>query len=227
MNRKLFFLITIVILSALLLSACERPATKSPVDTKTEGDEIPFPASTQSEIIADILAGTQTAQALTPVAATQPPEQQATAAAPTESAPAVNTPQPTAVPPTPAPPEEEEPDTWEPTPGRPSTYVVKPDEFPFCIARRFNVSPADLLSINGLSMDSYIVPGFVLTIPQSGEFGEGRARQAHPTDYTVQAGDTIGKIACYFGDVDPNGIYAINGLSEGAQLQPGQVLHIP
>ena len=225
MSRKLFTFITIIILAALLLSACERPATKSPLTTKTDGDEIPFPASTQSEIIADILAGTQTAQALTPASATEAPAAQATAV-PTEKPPAEST-QPTAAAPTPAPPEEEEPTVWEPTPGRPATYIIKEDEFPFCIARRFNVSPADLLSINGLSMDSYVVPGFTLTIPQSGEFGEGSARQPHPTDYTVQAGDTIGKIACYFGDVDPNGIYALNGLSEGAVLQPGQVLHIP
>ena len=30
-----------------------------------------------------------------------------------------------------------------PTPGRPATYVIQDGEFPYCIARRFNVDLAD------------------------------------------------------------------------------------
>jgi LysM repeat protein len=110
----------------------------------------------------------------------------------------------------------------------PSSYTLKKGEFPYCIARRFNVNPSELLSINGLSSYSVVHTGMTLIIPQTGRpFPGYRALRAHPTSYTVGSGDTIYTIACYFGDVDPNAIAVVNGLSSPYGLTYGQVLRIP
>jgi len=114
-----------------------------------------------------------------------------------------------------------------PTAGIPSQYTIQSGEFPYCIARRFNVNPADLLSANGLGNTSQVSIGTVLTIPQGTSWPGTRSLKAHPTTYTVGYGDTIGSIACGFGDADPNIILAANGLSAGATLTTGQVLQIP
>jgi LysM repeat protein len=117
---------------------------------------------------------------------------------------------------------------WKPTPGIPETYVLQSGESPWCIARRFDIDPIDLLTTNGLSTNSIFKPGLVLRIPQNGnEFPDGRALLSHPDTYTVSSGDTIYKIACLYGDVDPNGIIAVNGLTDPYNLKAGQTLQIP
>jgi len=114
------------------------------------------------------------------------------------------------------------------TPGRPATYTIQQGEFPFCIARRFNVDAGTLLTVNGLNLNSHPVAGTVLTIPQTGTWSSGpRALQSHPTTYTVNAGDSIYSIACIFGDVDPNAIIYANALQSPYTLTAGQVLNIP
>ena len=211
MKKKYFVMLIIAVSGALLLTACERSATRAPRDSAATDGEIPFPVSTQSQIMVDILAATQTAQAAEAASGEKSQPAAAPTAKPTEQT------QPEDV--------EEEPEL---TPGLPTTYTIRENEFLFCIARRFNVDVAEFLAINGLGMDYYAQVGDRLTIPQSGKpFNGQRALKAHPADYTVVAGDTIGKVACYFGDVDPAAIYAANGLEEGAKLQPGQVLQIP
>lgn len=221
MRKKSTVLLVIITITLLVMTGCTRSATRAARATPTAEGESPFPVSTQSQIMVDILAGTQTAQALTPTAAEK------STSVPT-IAPATGGIEPTKVPATPESEEEDEPDSYPTaTPGSPATYTIQKDEFPFCIARRFNVDPVELLSVNGLNMDSYVVVGFKLTIPQSGKFPYERALKSHPTDYTVLAGDSIGKIACSFGDVDPYNIYAVNGLEQGSAIEAGQVLHIP
>lgn len=214
MKKRTLVLLIVTVIGALMLTACERSATRAPRDRAASDGEIPFPVSTQSQIMVDILAATQTAQAAEDATGGE------------KEQPTVNsqpTPKPTEVPE----PEEEE-DEPEPTPGLPATYTIKKDEFLFCIARRFNINASEFLAINGLGVDYYAQVGDRLTIPQSGKpFDGARALRAHPTDYTVVAGDSIGKIACYFGDVDPAAIYDANDLEDGASLKPGQVLRIP
>ena len=102
-------------------------------------------------------------------------------------------------------------------------------EFPFCLARRFNVAPSALLSANGLTTSSVTYPGQTLKIPKdAAKYNAGdRALKAHPTEYTVQAGDTVFSIACLFGDVDPRAIEDHNGLSGAYTIKVGQVLVIP
>lgn len=115
-----------------------------------------------------------------------------------------------------------------PTLTRPAEYTLQEGEFPFCIARRFDVDPADLLSLNNLGPNTLLEPGTTLKIPQTGTWGEGaRSLQPHPATHTVRAGETIYSIACFYGSVSPEAIIAINQLEEPYSLSTGQTLEIP
>jgi len=114
--------------------------------------------------------------------------------------------------------------------SRPSSYTLQQGEFPYCIARRYNVDPNDLLDLNNLSGDQNVEPGIVLSIPQSGNpFPGDRSLINHPGSYSV-IGDndsTIYGVACKFGDVFPESIAQANNLSLSTALTIGQTLSIP
>lgn len=113
---------------------------------------------------------------------------------------------------------------------RPATYTLQKGEFPYCIARRFNVDPTQLLSLSGLTtQQAYsLVAGTVLTIPQSGAFPGNRSLTTHPATYTVASStETLYSVACKYGDVDPNAIASANNISVSATLTVGQQLQIP
>lgn len=111
---------------------------------------------------------------------------------------------------------------------KPASYTLQKGEFPYCIARRFNVDPDDLLSASGLTSPDVYYAGLVLKIPQSGTWPGNRALAAHPTTYTVLSADeNLYSVACKYGDVDPNAIASANGLSVSATLTAGQSLNIP
>lgn len=118
----------------------------------------------------------------------------------------------------------------QPTLVVPTSYTIHKGEHPYCLGRRFNINPADILAANGLSSASAgsLTVGTKLVIPQNGRpFGGNRSLQPHPTTYTVSSNDTIFTIACYFGDVAPETIIWANNLVEPYKLTPGQVLQIP
>ncbi|MCX6055854.1 MAG: LysM peptidoglycan-binding domain-containing protein [Chloroflexi bacterium] len=221
MNKRIFGLLGILLIVVFLFTSCERPASVSPNQVPTEGNEIPFPVATQPQIMMDILRATQTAAALVPQIGGGEPLVTSTPAFTVNTPVAAQTAVPVA---TAAPTKTSYP---APTPGRPATYTIQAAEFVYCIARRFNVNPSDLLSLNGLNINSNPAIGAVLNIPTSGAFPGERARKTHPTSYTVLSGESMGKIACDFGDADPNTIYAANGLTVGSALSAGQVLQIP
>ena len=111
---------------------------------------------------------------------------------------------------------------------RPASYTLQTGEFPYCIARRFNVDPDQLLSMSGLTSPDVYYAGLKLTIPQSGAFPGDRMLATHPTTYTVLSADeTIYSVACKFGDVDPAAIASVNGISISAKLTAGQQIKIP
>ncbi len=119
-----------------------------------------------------------------------------------------------------------------PTVGpRPASYTLQKGEFPYCIARRFNVNPEELLALNGLSAGDVYYPNLTLRIPQTGNpFPGERALHAHPATFTVGVtsnADTIYGVACYYGDVEPAAIAQANGIALSATLTPGQQLNIP
>jgi LysM repeat protein len=214
----MFFIFVLVGIFIFGLTACKLPASKGP---QSNSDGFPVPGgSDQTPGGIDVSTfATQTAQANPPVVVTS--------SAPSENPPASQIPEATAVPGAPT-------DTSAPivyvtaTPGGPpATYTLEQGEFPYCIARRFNVSIAELLSLNGLTINSATSPGQELQIPQTGNPYEGtRALHDHPTTYKIQSGDTLNIIACYFGDVSPDMISLQNNL-HSTDLPVGEVLYIP
>jgi LysM repeat protein len=115
------------------------------------------------------------------------------------------------------------------TPGVPTTYKIHEGETLYCLARRFDIDPVDILAVNNDDPDVY--PDDVVNIPQNGDpFPGERALHAHSPNmsYTVTADyDTIYKIGCYFGDVDPNRIVTANSLKDPFTLTLGQKIIIP
>ncbi|RJP46423.1 MAG: LysM peptidoglycan-binding domain-containing protein [Anaerolineaceae bacterium] len=111
---------------------------------------------------------------------------------------------------------------------RPLYYTLQPGEFPYCIARRFDVDPKELLALNNLPSGTIYAPGLVLSIPQSGRpFPDIRALIPHPTTYVVpEAQMSVFKIACKFGDVDPLAIVQRNNLLSYT-LDFGMTIEIP
>ena len=119
--------------------------------------------------------------------------------------------------------------TLTPTEPRPVAYALQKGEYPYCIARRFNVDPGELLVLNGMLNRNTFYAGTVLQIPQTGKPFPGERRQnAHPAMYTVaSANETIFTIACQFGDVDPLVIAQANEIAIDSALYAGQQLNIP
>ncbi len=219
MKTKFSLVLVVIVVLGALLSACNRPASEAPAATPTEG--FPFPLSTQG--VGQF--ATQTAAARQPavVTATPKPGTNPIQPATTPAAPTTVVVQPTdqlVVQPT------EKPAVI-PTLTRPEKYTIQQGEFPYCIARRFDLNIADLMSLNGLSVDARPAVGTTLRIPQTGSWSGERALAAHPTTYTVLANDSIGSIACKFGDVSPEAILAANGMKNASEIQAGQRLQIP
>jgi LysM repeat protein len=240
-------LICIMVLAGVFASACTQVYSQAPLGTPTlipTGLFVsPFPSGQDPlKIVADL--GTQTAMAKTAqagglptsVITGTPPTATTTAAGPSKT-PTVGTPVTAAVT-TPA------PATVMPLTGtaisqvtvvaptvamtRPATYTLQLGEFPYCIARRFNLNPSDLLSTNNLGDGSLFYPGLTLTIPQTGSFPGDRSLHSHPDTYTVDSpGTTVYGVACYYGDVLPQNIAGANGLSLSSPLTVGQKLTIP
>ncbi len=217
-TRALIFVVLVT--SALILAGCKLSASTPPPVTEASD-------SAMSTLEAELkIIATQTAVAggsIEAVPTLQPPAE-STSTGSTDTTPPTspeNTEPPPQPSPTPAP-------VFTATPGIPQSYQLQKGEFPFCIARRFNVNQTELLNLNGLGTSSIVPVGFKLKIPQTGNTFIGqRALLNHPTNYTVVAGDTIYTTACKYGDVDPNAIAQANSLQAPYNLSAGQVLHIP
>jgi LysM repeat protein len=240
MIKKIIIIISLAIAALVLLAACERSASQPLLATPTAvgTNSTPQPLGllhlqdlgtqtamyVQTEVALGVFTAvpttdlSMTSPTPTPIGmlpplttATQPPLVLATVTPMTGTG---TTPIPVIIVPT-------------ATPGHPSTYTIHAGEFPYCLARRFNVDPGDLLSLNDLTSGEIIQPGTTLSIPSTGTFPGTRALQAHPTQYTVAVNDTFFTIACSFGDVDPSAIAAANGMAITTPLTTGQVLNIP
>lgn len=222
-------LVTLAIFVLILgLTACTLSASTPPPSTPTTDSQM----GTFEAEVANI--ATQTAAAGGGSVIVETPSEPSSPGGTPEGGGPTQAPQPeaTQVPqpeqPQPEEPKPDKPAEWKPTPGLPQTYTLQKFEFPFCIARRFNLNQNELLSLNGLGLNSVVPVGFTLRLPQTGNhFAGTRSLQKHPTTYTVVAGDTIYKIACQYGSVDPNGIIAVNNLKSPYTLNPGQKLAIP
>ena len=221
-----------LLLVAVLVSACEQPYSTPPAVTNTPIDPNSFfstPIPEQPGNMDDVEnITTQTALAsiltqtpgggVTPVGGATMTSTPIIALNPTATAT-----QAVAVVPT---------STSVPSGSRPNTYTLKPGEFPYCIARRYNVDPAELLRLSGLSsaQANSLSTGTVLTIPQSGTFPGDRSWHDHPATFTVGVTyntNTVYGVACYYGDIEPSTIASNNNISVDATLTAGQTLNIP
>ena len=236
---------SIVMIGALMLSSCQRALSDAPVATTTPiatGVFVSPIASVENpmEMIEEFARQTEAAQTAvagggTPAAAGTPaanttPQAGATTAVPAVASPtatvaaAISTPTNANAAATPATVSMSVP----PSIAAGSEYILREGEYPYCIARRYNVDPDALLKASGLTSPDVYYAGLKLVIPQSGPFPGQRWLKAHPTTYTVQSGsETVYSIACQFGDVDPNAIASANGISASAKLTVGQNLQIP
>jgi len=238
MNKKVTTIVLLAFSLALLLGACRMPASTAPQAEPTT-EELPFPdVPTENPLVRDILSQTQTAIAASQGGAQATPQpagtddqtgggvgtQQAVVQATQASSGSGNQSGGG------SPEQPSGPIEIPPTPTTPSSYTLQKGEFPFCIARRYNLDPGALLNANNMNVNTKVSVGTTLTLPQSGSWGSNfgsRSLRAHPTSYGVQAGDTLNSVACLFGDVHPESIAAANGLGAGAGLTPGSTINIP
>lgn len=219
----------------LILTGCTRsydPISETQATPTIEGGS-EFPEALPSDMEGVIEAGAQTATAIA-LGESAPPGVEGEATKETETlltpsgeeTPTTDPAQATVTPPV------LDPTTAPPTAviGKPASYTLKKGEFPYCIARRFNVDPKELLALNNLSTaqaETY-QPGLPLSIPQSGAtFPPPRARNAHPTNYTVPQATTVYGVACYFGDVNPDDIISNNSIANPDSIAAGTTLNIP
>lgn len=223
-SRKLT-LIGIVALM-LALPACTRSASTPPPGaggTGTAGVIQPLTPNTTDDPLAILAQGaTQTAMATAGIVLPTPTlpggspvATQGGVVLPTATPIGVGTPVPTFV--------------YTPAP-KPAEYTLKAGEFPYCIARRYNLNPQELLDLNGISTSSGSLyqPGLTLKIPQSSlTFPGETALIPHPATYTVLSGDTVYSVACKYGDPDPLAIAAANGLQSPYTLTVGRTIQVP
>jgi len=221
----IFIIITLIVVG---LAACSRSASKGTTPTAS-GSKPPVPGGKTTEQTMGQFgdSATATAVAAAVVATEKPTTPQETAKetpAAVTATPAVEVVGPVAAAATPT----TAVVVVVSTPVKPTSYTLQKGEFPYCIARRFNVNPSELLNLNGLNLDSQVYPGKVLKIPQtSNTFPANRALLGHPTDYTVKSGDTVYAVACLYGDVSPEMIAQANGLSAPYALTAGAKIRIP
>jgi len=237
MSKKLSLTLIMCLAGMLLLASCQRAASQSPVVLPTATHVAGLatqPANgvgsvqiigTQTAMAQALLTGSPTPMASVSIATSTPfgtPAVPPTGAAPTAFV--ISTPIPGTTPIVIVPTS---------TPGHPSTYTLMQGEWPYCIARRFNVNAQELVDSNGITTTQILQPGTVLHVPQTGNpFIGPRTLLNHPTTYTVKVDhtgqvETIYGIACKFGDVDPNQIIAANNLATPFTVHINQVLNIP
>jgi LysM repeat protein len=232
MTKKLYLILVLVLAAVMLLVGCQRSASTAPLATPTQG-AISIPQNVGGGATEDPMKMLQVYATQTAMAALGLPT-----ATPTvlNSGGTAITPMPSATSTSVLPPVGQATNTpvvAATTPAatavvaRPFTYTLQAGEYPYCIARRFNLNPDDLLALNGLTNGQLFQPGLTLKIPTTGTFPGPRALRNHPTTYVVVADDTIYKIGCYYGDVDPLTIASVNKLVAPYKLTIGQSLTLP
>ena len=109
-------------------------------------------------------------------------------------------------------------------------YTVKAGDTLYGISRKFGMSLSQLVSVNGISASSLIVPGQILRVA-GGETISTVVKTTATTsrtsggNYLVQPGDTLYSIARRSG-MSLNSLLTLNGLSQSSVIYPGQSLTI-
>jgi LysM repeat protein len=102
----------------------------------------------------------------------------------------------------------------------PAIYVVKDGDSLGRIAQKLGVALPELLTANEMTVNSLILPGQQLVVPQAPSGGgEGGS-------YTVKAGDSLSIIASR-GKVSLTALLAANGMTVSSLIVPGMTLALP
>lgn len=125
-----------------------------------------------------------------------------------------------------------------------STYAVKSGDNPWTIARKHNLTVAQLLGANSLSKDAKLQPGQKLVIPSRPTTppSSGSKPSTKPADpaavgaaprtngenlkHVVKSGETLGAIARRY-DVRQSDLAVMNNIADPAKIRPGLELVIP
>ena len=91
-------------------------------------------------------------------------------------------------------------------------YTINKGDSLYSIARKYNINPELLASLNGISMEDYIYPNEQIIIPKSGF-----------SYYITKEGDTLDTVASLF-KVTPEELLFNNGI---IYLSEGQILVQP
>jgi len=227
--RRITPFVTGIILLGLCLAACNRPISVTKRSSATPVPPTLDELSMTRTAIAGPIIATLTAAELTPASLTQKTPVVPTIETPTT--PVVTVEVVTVVPVTPAVKATvatQKPAAVQPVTILPDVYRLQSGEFPACLARRFNIDLGQLMWVNGFCCRQIFYPGQGVIIPDNPlPFRGGRALHLHPATYRVCPGDTIYKVACFFGDVDPIYLAQFNGLTPPYRLHAGQILDIP
>lgn len=100
-----------------------------------------------------------------------------------------------------------------------TVHVVQPAETLYRIASQYGVTVSAIAAANHIANPNLIYPGQALVIPAT-------TPSPSAVRYTVQAGDTLYKIAAKYG-VTVSAIVAANTIANPNLIYPGQVLIIP
>ena len=220
---KKHFTIALLLLIALSLAACTRPATSSNPDVDSQGEGgLPFPTSDfpPMDILETAAAATMTAQS------GQPQAPVATTAPQVAPQAATATPEPTAVAATAEPTTVPSPTTE--TVACTSPYKVSEGEWVYSIARKCGLDPDEIISVNGLFFPFTLYPGDELQLPSGtdGTSGQTTSTATCPSPYTVQLGEWVYSIAQKCGST-AEAIVAANNLAFPYTIYPGDGLTIP
>lgn len=113
-----------------------------------------------------------------------------------------------------------------PAAGGAQTYTVQRGDTLSSIAAKTGVSVAELQRLNNIANPNRITVGQKLTLPSGTTAPSAPATTGAARTYTVQRGDTLGKIAVRFG-VTVAQLQAANGITNPDRISVGQVLRIP
>jgi LysM repeat protein len=102
----------------------------------------------------------------------------------------------------------------------PAVYVVKEGDSLGRIAQKLGVKLPELLNANGMTVDSLILPGQQLVVPQTDSSGSSGGT------YTVKAGDSLSVIAARV-KVSLGALLAANGMTPSSLITPGMSLTLP
>ena len=99
------------------------------------------------------------------------------------------------------------------------TYTVQSGDTLGKIAKRYGTTVEDLVRLNGIQDENVIGVDQVLNIPNGQYTSSGQS-------YTVQSGDTLGKIAARYGTT-VEAIATLNGIQDANVIGVDQVLILP